>query len=141
MNGVQFIQAVVQLFADFLRAAGFEQTTPPSISGRLYSVDFDALNRRVSIAYEPGDDYLTIYVFAKKGGALSDIDDRAQTLTLAALNERFAAAVSPAERIANQRFFSWFTPESVLEKRLLKAAKDLRLGLIALERDAPDPMK
>jgi MoxR-like ATPase len=79
---------------------------------------------------------LSIYVFERTEAGLSAIDDSARTLTLAALNARYAATVGRDERHGNEKFFAWFNPRSEVERRLLKAAKELRLAMRPLARSA-----
>ncbi len=128
MSGQDFLRLVNEAFASFLKELGFNMEEP-SISGRLYRVNFRGELHVVTISYEPGDDALFIYVFGREGGRLSDIDDRSRTPRLADLNGRYMQSVTDAERAANETAFKAILAKDKAEKLLLKSAKELRLVL------------
>jgi hypothetical protein len=128
MTPEDFLRIVTQAFAPFLKGLGFSMD-PPSISGRLYDVNFSSSTHVVSVSFEPGDDLLLVLVFSRENGRLSDIDDPSTTPRLADLNRRYMSAVSREERTANDAMFTSVVARDKDEKLLLKSAKELRLVL------------
>ncbi len=101
----------------------------PSISGRLYDVDFNGPTHMVSISYEPGDEQFLITVAPVGQSRLSDYDNRTITPRLGDLNERYMKFVAEEERLANEAAFSSIAVKSKEELHLLKSAIDLSLVL------------
>jgi hypothetical protein len=128
MNGNGFSRITEAAFVPFMKALGFSMRSI-EISGRQYSVDFVGAQHTVTVAYEPVDDVLTVYVFTRTSGGLSNIDDRVETPRLSDLTRRFMGAVTRDERSANDSYFRDVAPADAVEQRLLKAAKELRLTL------------
>lgn len=128
MNGQDFLRVAKEAFAPFLEGLGFVMDEP-SISGRFYRLSFTGSDHAVSVSYEPGDDALFVIVFNRKNGELSDIDDRAETPRLADLNSRYMPTITNDQRIENESVFESIVVHDKEERRLLKAAKELRLVL------------
>ena len=128
MNGQGFLRIATEALVPFLRELGFAMDEP-SISGRYYRASFTGIAHAVSISYEPGDDALFVMVLSRKNGELSDIDDRAETPRLADLNDRYMQTVTSEDRAANDEFFASVAVSDDEERRVLKAAKELRLVL------------
>lgn len=128
MNGEDFARIAGEALAPFLAELGFAMEEP-SISGRHYRVRFLGSDHAVSVSYEPGDEALFVMVFGYKDGEVSDIDDREATLRLADLNRRFMHEVSEEEFVANDAYFESVPIGDEEERRVLKAARELRLVL------------
>jgi hypothetical protein len=128
MNGDGFTRLVSAAFAPFLREMGYKMT-PPSISGRLYRVNFVGPKHMVSVSYEPGDEVSFVMVFGRKNGEYSNIDDRTETPRLSDLNSRYMRAVTNKERAQNEAAFDAVIAADDEERLLLKSAKELRLVL------------
>ncbi len=111
-----------------LAALGFVRQ-PELISGRLYLADFISERCKVSIAFEPGDDALFVYIFGKVGNGWTDIDDRSQTPRLEDLNRAYREQISAAERVAARERLAHVECHSPIEKRLVKVAADLAVTL------------
>ncbi len=112
----------------FLEEFGFRMETP-SVSGRLYCVNFTAATHTVFLSYEPGDGELFVVVSSAGEGLLADFDDRGKSPRLADLNALYMKFVTADERRANDNIFSSIIVKDKAEHRLLKVAKELRLVL------------
>lgn len=128
MNGEDFLRIVKDAFVPFLAELGFTMA-PPSISGRLYRVNFTGPRHTVAVSFEPGEKAFLVLVFSQEQGELSDIDDRSKTLRLSDLNSQYMKTVSAEQRVANEVFFKSVAAKDDEEKALLKCAKELRLVL------------
>jgi len=128
MNGQDFLRISNEAFVPFLKQLGFS-VDKPSISGRYYRVSFTGSAYYILVSYEPGDEVFFTMIFTRKDGKLSNIDNRAETLRLADLNNRYMTVVTIQERLENERFFESIKTNDRDERHLLKIAKELRLVL------------
>jgi len=136
MKGKDFVRLVRQAFTPFLENFGFKMGTP-SISGRLYCVDFTTEVHTISLSYEPGDKALFVVVSSLGEGLLADYDNKEKSPRLTDLNARYMKLVTVDERAANDDAFSSIVAEDEAEHRLLKAAKELRLVLPKFLKNSP----
>jgi hypothetical protein len=128
MNGLCFFRIVDAAFAPFLSELGFE-VEAPSLTGRMYRARFVSKTHSIDLSFEPGEGVLFVMVLTKECGKLSDIDDRAKTPRLSDLNSRFMHEIDGDERSTNENFFRSIAVQGNDERKLLKAAKELRLVL------------
>jgi hypothetical protein len=122
-----FAEFVSRVFLPFLKPLGFNLEAV-TMSGKQYAANFVARDCSVAVAYEPGDDYLEVAV-GPKDPTLSEWDDRDVTPRLQDLNRRYMPHISTGERVANDGYFASIQVKDDLERRLLKAAKELRMTL------------
>ena len=99
------------------------------IGNFFYDVQFSNNVKIVSISYENAEDYFQVIVFMLQNGKLPNYDDKTKTLHLNKLNQEILSKIDKREVSLNSQYFSKFNPINELEKRLLKAAKELRLCL------------
>jgi hypothetical protein len=125
MDGPGFLRIVRAGFAPFLKDLGFGMDTP-CVSGRLYRITFTRPKEVVWVAYEPGDEMLSIMLFTRQNEVLSDTDDRSTTPRLNDLDLRYMHTVAKVERRANEVLFRAIEPRDNEQRLLLKAAKELR---------------
>jgi hypothetical protein len=125
MDGSGFVRIVSEAFAPFLKGLGFSMGAP-SISGREYYVQFRSKTHLLDVSFEPGDEYLSVFVCKQEDWGFPNIDNPS-IVPLSDLNKRYMQKTSKEERIANDRVFLSIHPEDEQERSLLKAAKELRL--------------
>ena len=120
----EFTDAIESYFVPFLEEQGFRIAAPIAISGKHYFARFGSGGFEIMVSYEPGDDYLTVIL----GPPLSGF-------VLPSPND-----ASPRVCQENQEYFARCVSSSDLERRLLKAAQDLRLRFrsAAQQGVAPD---
>lgn len=128
MKSQEFLRIVHEAFKPFLKDLGFTMDEP-SVSGRFYCADFNSNNHQVSVSYELGDNALFVMVGESFQGKFTDIDDREKTPRLSDLNSRYMATITQSERKNNEKAFEGIVVHDSEERRLLKAAKELRLVL------------
>ena len=123
MDDSEFVSSVCRYVRPALRPFGFSIAT--AVSGRTFSAEFISEDLVVSIAYEPGDDYLMVVVFTVNDGVRSHIDDRIATPRLSDLNFRFLRA-SDADELARRRYDGALGPE---ERRIQRIGAELAIVL------------
>jgi hypothetical protein len=128
MTDESFLRIVRQAFEPFLNALGFA-SDQPHIDGRLYRASFTGAHHAVFIYYEPGDDYLSVIVFTRHDGNLSNIDDRSKSPRLNDLNQRYMHLIPTGSNNENEFAFKGIVAHDRMENRLLKYAKELSLVL------------
>ncbi len=129
INGKRYVQLVKAYFSFLVSEFGLNLPEAQVLGNVYYDVRYSDRDKIVSISYENIEDYLLVIIFLLENGKLPDYDDKSKTLHLAGLNVRIMEKVTQQQRVANSRYFSMFTPEDELERKLLKGAKDLRLCL------------
>ncbi len=67
MTATEFNTCVSLYFDHFLKLFGFTIPAKFTHSGKLYDATYEKNNKSLSISYEPGDEYLEIMLFEKKG--------------------------------------------------------------------------
>ena len=128
MKGIDFKNLIEFVFCPFLAKLGFE-LEPVHLSGRYYRASFVSKDHTLVIAFEPGDNHVTVMLLINGDDDLNAIDDPTRSPRLSHLNARYMAAVTPAARTENERYFSQFRSQEGVEQILLKCAKELRLVL------------
>ena len=128
MTDKGFLRLVHEAFTPFLESLGFSMDDP-HISGRYYRASFTAVDHAVFVYYEPGDDALSVIIFRRDNGNLSDIDNRSQSPRLQDLNRRYMHLVTKEDLVLNEEEFEGIDVEDEMERQLLKSAKELRLVL------------
>jgi hypothetical protein len=126
----EFVEAIETYFAPFLNGLGFELSPPISISGKHYRATFSRSDRAVVVSYEPGDDYLFIALPTVVSGIQSDLDNRESAPRLSDLTGPAFANTSPAQIQANAAYFVEHDADGPLARKLLMAAKELRICLL-----------
>ena len=128
MTDVGFVRIITQAYVPFLEPLGF-RLEKPVISGRFYAVEFTGSSFAISVSYEPGDEALFVFVFTRRDGQLSNIDDPLQTPRLTHLNKRYMHTVTPEEYARAEREFGSVLATDEMERQLVKYAKELFLVL------------
>jgi hypothetical protein len=127
--GSQYIETVKAYFGFLITEFGFKVPEEKIRGNAFYDVQYKDEIRVVSISYENIENYLLVIVFLLQNGGLPDYDDKTKTLHLNNLNALVLSKVDKREIDLNNDYFVKFNPESELERKLLKSAKDLRLCL------------
>jgi hypothetical protein len=123
MDDSKFVSLVCRYVRPALQPFGFSVQT--AVSGRTFSAEFISKDLVVSIAYEPGDDYLLVAIFTVDDGIRSNIDDRIATPRLSDLNSRFLQA-SDADELTRRRYDGALGPE---ERRMQRIGAELAIVL------------
>jgi len=99
------------------------------INGKEYFRSFESRTHRVEVSYEPGDDYLSVTVAPIGARTLEDMDNPRVTRSVSDLAEAYAQRTTREQREENQRWFAGIEATEPAAKRMLNAAKTLRLVL------------
>lgn len=133
LNKINYIK-IVRKFFSFLENEYFLNQIKEVKNGNVfYEVEYKNMILAVSISYEVVGEYLEVIIFKLNEGRLPDYDDKTQTLHLSKLNKRLLPQISSSEILENNLFFKDMVVSSIIEKNLLKKAKELRLILNRLE--------
>ena len=144
MNGAEFASLLATRLQPELEALGY-LAEAPVIDGREYSAAYTAPDFRLVVSYEPGDDWLAIYIHRRVDRAWSEIDDRLLTPRLDDLSQRYSHRLKDAEG-SRQPEGSSHDPAT---RRLAKALAaipvvlpaymdDIRSGALARPGDIPE---
>ena len=129
VDSAHYIETVRKYFAFLLTEFNISEINQTINGNAFYDVQYGDKTKNISISYENIEDHFQVIVFKLKDGNLPDYDDKSQTLHLDILNQRILPKASQDDFKSNNSFFSAHSPNTELERRLLKAAKDLRLCL------------
>jgi len=128
ISGKDYIH-ITEVFFYFLKEEfGFREPTTTDRENLFYDVEYKKENLVISISYENREDHFQVTLFKTKNG-ISDYDDKNSTIHLSALNKEVYPVLTQKDFEENNTFFTSTGASSVLEKRMLKAAKELRLCL------------
>lgn len=129
IEGARYIELVNSYFC-FLDDEFHFKLFETHINGNVfYSIRYRNPDEVVSISYENIEDYFLVIVYLLQNGELPNYDDKTKTLHLDKLNERIIPYVGVDEIKLNNEHFSKFRARSDFERKVLKAAKELRLCL------------
>jgi hypothetical protein len=129
IDGNQYLQKIKDYFL-FLIVEYNYIVIGEEVNGNFYyDVQYSDKIKIVSISYENVEDYFQVIIFILQNGRLPDYDDKTKTLHLNKLNQVILSIIDKSEISLNNQYFSKFQPTNALEKKLLKAAKELRLCL------------
>ncbi|MCC2545499.1 hypothetical protein LJY25_03515 [Hymenobacter sp. BT175] len=129
-----FLRAAKTYFAFLVSEFAFAELSETVRSVVFYELQYRNAAQVVSISFENLEDYLQITVFQLVNQQLPDYNDSHHTYHLHTLNHALSKLVGPDDWQENQRFFEEFKPEGTVERRLLKAAKELRVCLTHFDR-------
>jgi len=96
----------------------------------FYHLEYGNDKRVISISYENIEDYLQVIIFILDDGKRPNYDDKLHTLHLNTLNKAVFVSISKDQLTLNEEHFADLETENMLERRLLKEAKALRLYLL-----------
>jgi hypothetical protein len=127
IEGNQYVQIVKEYFKFLVSDFKFQVSEEKIRGNAFYDVQYKNITNIVSISYENIEDYLLVTIFILQNGNLPDYDDKTKTLHLSQLNKEVLSLVSKNEINSNNEYFSQFTANDELERKLLKSAKELHL--------------
>ena len=129
IEGKEYTKSV-KLFYSFLETEfGFNEVSETIHGNAFYDVEFKDRERCVSVSYENIEGHLDVIVFMLQNGELPNYDDNTKTLHLKQLNRLVMAKASKEEINLNAEYFAEYNAKNELERKLLRAAKELRLCL------------
>ncbi len=129
IEGKEYIK-IVKSFYSFLELEfGFNKVNEIINGNAFYDVEYKNKEKLVSISYENIEDHLEVIVFKLFNGAVPDYDDKSKTLHLSELNKLLVKKIDKKQINLNAQYFSKYNAKDNLERKLLKAAKELRLCL------------
>ena len=124
-----YIKAV-ELYYSFLETEfGFIRVNVTVVGNAFYDIEYRDKEMLVSISYENMEDHLEVIVFLLQNGKMPTYNDKTKTLHLKHLNNLVLAKVKNEEIELNAKYFAKYKPQNVIEKKLLKEAKKLRICL------------
>lgn len=129
VEGEKYIKNVKAYFNYLVTEFGFKISSEKIRSNVFYELQYADGSRIISISYENIENYLQVIIFILHNGNLPDYDDKRNALHLDRLNTQVMSNTERSEIILNNEYFLKFNPETELEKKLLKSAKELRICL------------
>lgn len=129
IRGFEYIETV-KLYYSFLQIEfGFSKINETIYGNAFYDLEFGGKEKVISISFENIEDYLELIVFLLQNGKMPDYDDKTKTLHLKKLNRLVMGKATKEEVDSNTQYFFKFKAKNVIERKLLKGAKELRLYL------------
>jgi len=129
IDGKEYMEAVKEYYS-FLTAEFNLPIVNEKIRGNaFYDIQYGDKTKIVSINYENIEDYFQVIIFKLQNGQMPDYDDKANTVHLNRLNAAVLSKIDRNEINLNNEYFIKFQTKDEVEKKLLKAAKELRLCL------------
>lgn len=129
IGGESYIKLVKAYFSYLDMEYGFMRLAEKIQGNAFYGIEYTDGQKIVSVSYENITDYFTVIFFLLKEGERPNYDDKEKTLHLDKLNVKVFSVADNDEIQLNTKYFSKFKATSETEKKLLKAAKELRLCL------------
>ena len=131
MNSGEEFMTILKNYFKFLESEFDYQLTDSEIRGNaFYDIKYRNNNNVISISYENIEERLLVILFIlNKDGSLPSYDKDQSTIHLSTLNNNFFPHVKKDDIVNNNLIFSKFYPKNVIEKKILKEAKELRLCL------------
>ncbi len=139
IEGNQYIEIVKVYFSFLVTEFGFNIFEEKIRGNAFYDVQYKDEARIVSISYENIEDYLQVIIFLLQNGKLPEYDDKTNTLHLNRLNAFFLSKIDRKEISLNSEYFAKINTNDELERKLLKSAKELRLCLKHISKEAHGP--
>ena len=129
ISGKQYIETAKKIFSFLETEFGFRKEKETINGSAFYDLEYRNTDKAISISYENMEDHLEVIVFILENGNLSHYDDKTKTLHLKDLNKSIISKRNPDDIKLNSNYFTDYKVESVIDKKLLKEAKELRLCL------------
>lgn len=130
----KYIKAVESFFSFLESEFSFRKLKVTVNGNAFYDVEYQSLDKVISISYETLSDHLEVILFILSNGKLPDYDDKSKTLHLNRMNELAMLKMNKIESSLNAQYFSKYIVEDELERKLLKGASELRLYLKHINR-------
>ncbi len=127
IQGETYVEMVTKYFGFLAIEFNLVLTEITTNGNYFYQLRYANAEKAVTIAYENIEDYLTVYVSLLQSGRLPNYDNKTKTLHLNRLDKEIIPNLSKKEIDLNNKLFSGFKTTNVLERKILKSAKDLRL--------------
>lgn len=125
----KFVEIVKSYFLFLCIEFGFEPPKEKIVGNAFYDLERKGRNKIISISYENISDYFQVIVFLLEDEDLPNYDDKTKTLHLNRLNAEVLSSASKIEIQVNNEYFSNFITQDDFERKVLQAAKELRLCL------------
>jgi hypothetical protein len=133
-EGTEYIKKVKSFYSFLESDFGF-CTKKETINGNVfYDVEYIDKEKVISISYENIEDHLEVIIFILQDRELPDYDDKTKTLHLNQMNKLVMSMVDDSKIKENAKYFSKYNSHGILERKLLKGAKELRLFLNNFEK-------
>lgn len=133
VDGKLYTNLVLKYFSYLTFEFNFKVLDVVIRGNAFYDVKYEDKIKRISISYENIEDFFSVTVFLLQNGNLPAYDDKSKTLHLNKLNSLYSNISSDQNIKLNNEFFVIFKAGNSLERKILKAAKELRLYLLNWE--------
>ncbi len=127
--GDKYIEKVKEFFSFLTEEFAFKVFEVKIRGNFFYDLQFIYNDLIVSISYENIEDYFQVILFKTENGVMPDYDDKSKTLHLNYLLTSLLPMINRVEMLENNEYFAKFVVKSVFERKVIKAAKELRLCL------------
>jgi hypothetical protein len=129
IDGKEYIETVKEYYSFLTTEFNLPIVNEKVRGNAFYDVQYGDKIKIVSINYENIEDYFQVIIFKLQNGQMPDYDDKTRTLHLNKLNAAVLSKVDKNEISLNNEYFTKFQTENEIKRKLLKAAKELRLCL------------
>jgi hypothetical protein len=129
IDGDKYVEKVTEYFSYLIEKYNYTIIKKEIRGNTFYCVEYGDQLKVVSISYENIEDYFQVVVFILTNGRRPGYDDKTQTLHLNKLNQTILSIINKDEIVINNEYFSKFRAGNIIERKILKSAKELRLCL------------
>lgn len=129
IRGLEFIEQTKKYNSFLVDEFDFIEFNITNREGLFYDVEYKKDGLLISISYENREDYLQVILFRLINGKKPEYDDKHMTIHLEKLNNALFKTLSSNNFKENEICFASLNASSNIERKLLKAAKELRLCL------------
>ena len=130
IDGQLYTEKVKEYYSFLINEFRFSLIIETVNGNAFYDVQYGDKTKAISISYENIEDYFQVIIFKLQNGQMPNYDDKANTLHLNMLNAMILPQTRGNEIELNSIRFDSFHANNNIERKLLKAAKELRLCLM-----------
>ncbi len=129
IRGLEFIELTRKNNRFLVDEFDFIEFNVTNREGLFYDIEYKKDGLLISISHENRDDYLQVILFRLIDGKKPEYDDTQMTIHLEKLNNMLLKPLNSNDFKENEFYFASLNASSNVERKLLKAAKELRICL------------
>jgi hypothetical protein len=129
IDGKHYISKTKEYYSFLISEFNLNLIDEKIIGNAFYDIRYGDKVHVISISYENIENYFQVIIFNLQNGKMPNYEDKSQTIHLSTLNTAIISRINSNEILLNNNIFSEFLANNEIERKLLKAAKELRLCL------------